>query len=732
MRTKLKTIMALLLGAFLALAVGHGLPPSWIAPVFVLWIPALAAYLWIRESREDSAAPAGAESPFPIAPAVALSAACGAYLISAGAADPSAFLAGWWPHSLSWGWLRKSGLFRFALATAALIPVVRRLHGQKLGRMAAAGWLLATAFCVGCFWIETGGLALYRDDHPSFLFRFWAFARSLPSMAYYNPFWNAGNVETASVSSGVPALGLLFWPCWRIWPSHVVYTAVIAVALAVIVPLLAAGSVRMAGGGRTAAAMAAILALGCGRIFFLWSLHFGTVPASFACAFIMPLCAAMARILRDPHPPRWAAVVMALSLAAFASWPPAAFMAVPAAMAALFSLRHVSRRGFLLLAAGAGAAALLLLPGWWAVIQHANVAGFAQAHTRVGPWREEIIEGFKILRGHLLGANPLIVFLGLGGVVFWPDRSVRRIFGITLAGLVLIAGWGEMVKPQFQLTRAGIPMLLAAVIPAALWMERLLESRRTALAPIRAALLAALALGAYAASNIYRNQSPAPYAVMDRNPRKIAEWIRTRAPADARVMFAGYTVHAFGRGHVAYLPVITGRSMMACDYYHFSTSMREYEYPPRNFREEDEDVFAFLDVYNIGAVLTHHDFWKRFFRKYPDRFEESAAFGETGRSVAFLVRRPPPGWFVRGGGSVTQDINELRVLVTDPSAPCVIRFNWVDGLRPDPPATIRPFDAGRDVRFIEIDPHGQPDIRLRWSQWRRGIVAGDPSTAASP
>lgn len=698
----------------MAAVTGHGLPPSWIGPACVLWIPALSFYLWFR-GRHTPAPPASAS--LPIAPAVALAAACGVFLISAGSADPNSFLLGWWPTSHSWGTVRKSGLLRFALLTAVLIPVTQRLHGRKLGWAVMAGWLLATALCVGWFWLETGGAALYRDDHPSFLFRFWAFARGLPSMAYYNPFWNAGKIETASVASGVPTLGILFWPLWRTVPPHVVYTAVVAVALALVVPLLAAGSVRLAGGGRTAAGVAALLALGSGRIFFLWSLHFGTVPASFACAFIMPLCAAIVRILRDGHPPRWAAGILAVSLAAFASWPPATFMAVPAALAVLACVRDLTRRQFLLLVAGAGLAVVLLLPGWLAVVHHGSVAKFSQATPQVGAWSEEIAEGFTILRGHLLGANPLIVFLGLGGIAFWPDRTLRRVFGITLAGLVLIAGWGEMVKPQFQLTRAGIPMLLAAVIPAALWMERMLEDRRFSCAPLRAALLALLAMGAYATAHIYRNQGAPPYEIMGKTPRAIADWIRTNTPEDSRVMFAGATVHGFGRGHVAYLPVITGHSMMACDYYHFSTAMREYEYPPRAFRKEDEDVFAFLDLYNVGAVLTCQEYWKSFFRKYPDRFEESAAFGTSRRSVAFIVRRPPPGWFVQGAGTVTPSINALRVHVTNPDTPCVIRFHWVDGLRPDPPVTLRPWDAGRDVQFIEINPHGQADFSLRWSQW---------------
>lgn len=209
---------------------------------------------------------------------------------------------------------------------------------------------------------------------------------------------------------------------------------------------------------------------------------------------------------------------------------------------------------------------------------------------------------------------------------------------------------------------------------------------------------------------------------MGDEPRAIGRWIADNVPPGARVLFAGPTVHGYGGGHVAYLPVLAGRSMMACDYYHFSPSTHEYEFPPRAFREEPEDVFAFLDLYNIAAVFTYHEHWKKFFRRFPDRFEEAAAFGQEGRRMAFRVRRPPPGPFVVGSGSVEEDTNRLAVVLDDPSAPAVIRWHWADGMTADPPARVYPHDAGRGVRFIAIEPGGASAVRVRWSPLRAALL----------
>ena len=212
----------------------------------------------------------------------------------------------------------------------------------------------------------------------------------------------------------------------------------------------------------------------------------------------------------------------------------------------------------------------------------------------------------------------------------------------------------------------------------------------------------------------YRNRTPAQISAWQPQTVEMAGWIRANVPADARLVFLGFTLHGYGGGHVAYLPVLTGRQMMACDFYHFSPKKVEYDYPPRAWRENDEDVLAFLDLYNASHVTTWQPQWKKFCRRHPEWFEEVATFGRRQNLSFFRVRRAPPGWFLQNSGSVSVEINRLRVTVDDPLRPAVIRYNWVPGLRAPAPVTIAPWDAGRETRLILIEPHGQSAFDLTY------------------
>ena len=53
----------------------------------------------------------------------------------------------------------------------------------------------------------TGGEALYRTDHPSFMFRLFEFTRTFPQLVNYNPYWNGGTEHFVGVTSGIAGPG---------------------------------------------------------------------------------------------------------------------------------------------------------------------------------------------------------------------------------------------------------------------------------------------------------------------------------------------------------------------------------------------------------------------------------------------------------------------------------------------------------------------------------------------
>ena len=690
-------------------------PFAWL----VIFIPVFAAVIFaIWKSRREHVA----DAPSAILPVIL--AACAVVLLASNVATGSRFFViGWWPDALDIRGLVTSGLFVFALLTIAMMVLLWLGKDRAVKQIVTAAAIILPLFCAAILLMHTGGAALYRDDHPSFMLRFWAFARSLPSPSFYNPFWNGGRIETTAISTGLQFPGLLFWPFWRFMPVHEVYTGIVAFIMAVLIPVMAAAGVRLAGGGRLAMAVAALLALNPSRFVFIWTLHYGTMPSGISSAFIMIICGALVYVFGRGETSRPIIPVLAFGLIGMAMWPPGAIFMMPVMLAVLLSARWWTAARFRMLVLSALVAGIFLLPGVWAVFQNVHVGKFVDADQHVIHYAAELQKGWNRILTHFSGSHPLIVFFGVFGVACIPRPEVRRICGITIAGLILLAGWGLMFKPVLQLNRAAIPLMYAAIIPAALWLEIILSVKSKAWLPLRAAMLSLLMVGAGASAQYLKNKGPAPYTIMNDDIKEVVAWIKNSTPPDSRVLFAGTTVHAYAGGHVAYLPVLTGRSMMACDYYHFSPKLVEYEYPPKAFRTNDASILRFLDLYNVSAVMTHHEAWVEFFRDRPELFQETGIFGPNRKRIGFRVLREAPGWFVEGSGEVKQSINRLDVRVDDPSRPVVLRFDWVNGLRADAPVKIKPVDVEPGVKFIGIDPGGVESFSLTWSQWRGGFAS---------
>lgn len=645
-------------------------------------------------------------------PALVLLGAVLLFLFSGSAGQESFFFLDW----VSSGARLRSGISLFFVGVAATIVLLSALRRWNAARWLWGILLLALVVSLWRLMSETGGRALYRDDHTSFLYRFWIFGRTFPRLVYYNPFWNGGRAATYLISSGVASLGIPFWPLWRWCNPSLVYTPLIGTAFIILVPLLAAASLRLMRASWTAAACAGLLALATCRLFFVHLLHFGTVGSLFAMAFLMPVMAALYRVLFLKGRGWWLAFILVGSAVLLFTWPGSVFVAGPVLATGLVSVNRVERRTLRYLALCAVVAAVCVAPFVMGVLLHSDYRAFSSMEeVRATGWADSFRAGIDVLRVNLAGAHPILLFLGLGGVLFLPDRRVRRWCLPPLVLFGLLAGWGNQWKPQFQLDRMLIPMLLVAIVPASLWVARLLDGEARRMIPARALLLALLVSGAWTASRIYGNQSAASYRTVSQPMRGLVAWIRANTPADGRILFAGPTVHGYGGAHVAVLSLWTERDMMACDYYAFSPRKVAYDFPPREWRDGGHAELAqYLDLYNVTHVVTYHENWKKVFRKRPGHYEEVASFMQrTLRICVFRVNRPS-SMFLAGSGRIEAGINCLRVSVDDSAIESVLKYNWVDGLSALPPAELHPVDAGGGVRFIGLRPNGEKECRIRY------------------
>jgi hypothetical protein len=672
----------------------------------------LGATAWRTWRRGPAARPRLAAELIP----ALLLAGGGMYLFAGAALHPWTYFVNWIPQPGPLGDALRTGLPQFVLLTAALTPWAFRR--RRWGGVLAVGLVAAQAAALATFLWTTGGTALYKDDHPSFLFRLWELARTFPRFINYNPWWNGGIVNAYCTTSGTGALGLPLLPLWRCLPVHAVYTLGLGLAYIVALPLVAAGSLRIMGAGRTAAACAGLLALGVSRHFFLWLLHYGTVCAPLVAAFILPTAACLYRVFWLDRREIWLGAALVVSVLMLLQWPPGGLMAVPLALGALASWRRWTwpKIRFLLVCAGIVLAValrrlLVILLKGGAVVAHVTEGGDAAAIAWNAVWGD----GFRFLVAHLQEVHPVLLVFGFAGLLVPGVRAVRRWFGIPLLAFALIVGWGPQILPNLELGRMAIPMAFLAVAPAAGWAARLLRGGNGWLAPARAALVALLALGGANVANVYGNRSGAGYRLLPPEIRAFAARLREEVPEDGRVLFAGAMVHHFGQGHVAYLPVLAERQMMAVDYYHFPMTYVEYEYPPHPFYTSHEALRDFVRFYNVTHVATYHERWKRAFRELGPECEELAGFESVQASV-FRLRRPSTP-FVQGAGRVRADFNVLDVEVADPEAEAVLCYNWAEGLSAPAPVELFPCAAGPGVVLIGVRPNGCGEFRIRHRSW---------------
>jgi len=710
------TLLAVFLGILLLWALhggGHFLHVRWLGSLAWL-VPAFVAVALVRRKRHAGAGP-GVGIDRQDLPGLVLFGCLVVYLFSSAATHPRFFFPGWGPEG---GWesvLLRSRLARFVCVTALLTPVFLWRRTRP--------WLIVFLILVFCQFqclneliSKTDALPLYGDDHPSFMNRLWVFGQTFPRLVYYNPFWNGGKVAAYIVASGTTSVGTALWPVWRFGNMTAVYTPALAFLFIVAVPFLVCASVRMVRGSVAAAFTGGLLGLTMSRYFFVWFLHFGTVGAAFSLSFIALLAAGLYRLLWSERRELWPAALVVVSAFMLFAWPPALFMSLPLLLGAVCSVRRWPKSRIVLLALTAAAAALVCLPYLFVILGRVDVQGFAEAGKAPMDLARELTKGWRRFGEHLRQGQPLTVFLGMAGVCVLPSRALRRFFVPTVLGLLFLASWGKIWLPKFELSRAGIPLFFVASLPAALWAGRILETRAAGLAPVRAAIAAFLLVAGLNTAKIYDNKHPAPYRVMPPEITDLVAWIRTHTPEDGRILFAGCTVHGYGGGHVAFLPAMTGREMMACDYYHFSPARVEYNYPPRAFRGSCARELTFFDLYNVTHVVSYHKGWLAEFRAHPELFEEVWTFGRRTKKSVFRVRRRSSP-LLKGLGSVEAKINVFHVRVDDPHEPIVLRYHWDEGLAADPPVDIRPYDVGHQIRFIEVHPNGKKTFRIRFKPW---------------
>lgn len=614
----------------------------------------------------------------------------------------------------------RSGVLRFVLLSWALLPVFLVARARRgLGVLLLLLLVGGQALCAVALLWTTEGLAVYSDDHPSFMFRIAEFWGSFPWRENYVPHWNAGIVNSVLVSSGTTGYAWAAAPLWWLFEPHVVYTVALIAVQIVAVPWVTVWALRTLGLGREGAVAGGILSLCAGRLCFVWMLHFGTAGAALSWAMLPAAFAFLFAVAVRRQRTLATFVGLVLSMFFLAQWPPSMVAGIP-----FLALVVSSRRRWMDCRArwvlGGGGLLVVALLTHTLVVAALGKDLLAYTLTPSGESASAVAVLRKlhdIVAPGVVELHPLVAVFGVAGVWFLPWKRLRRWTVVTLVALAVVFSAGPVLAPRMQLERMAIAAGALAIIPAACWLRRVWSARAPSAAILQSLTLALLALGVVNTARIYGGQGFAPFTALQPSVQQLADWVRSHVPEDGRLLFAGRAVHAYGRGHIAYLPILAGREMMACDYYGFPVGMVEMDYPPRAARDRPGGLHGFMRLHGVSHVVTYHKNYIDYFRSEPNQFREATSIAsEAGGVFVVFEVLGGGGKFLEGEGSVKADFN--RWTVTFPEVPptqAVIAYNWHDRLRADAPAVVFPHDTGLGATFIGIRPNGARQVIIRYN-----------------
>jgi len=628
-------------------------------------------------------------------------------------------------------WWLKTGI-KFALGSLILSAAFYK-WSDRVQRWVpwAFGLLLILAQVVlaTAAWKTMDGGVPWGFDHPSFMYRLHEFGSQFPgALGGYHPAWNGGTEHFVGVTSGSHAFGMLIWPMLQMRAPHEFYGAALIFWFIVAFPWIGVWSVRSAGVSWIGSFCAGLLLSGVSRDMFMWLWHFGTVGAMTSAMMALPVTALGYRLAVLRKGGWGTALALGLSAWLMCLWTPGVFVGAGLMLGWLWNAREWTWKSNLRVLAAGVLALVLLVPWLWTTLFPCrSVVDYVGMNVARSGGGEMLIGGAVRLVRALESWHPVLLFMGLIGVFWAAPPRVRRWGLPALLLLGGIAGWSREWKPLSQMERMVIPMASVAVFPAAVLCGKLFGGReRREFVRGRAILwalgqgvvLTALLFGIREARTHYTNASPAPMRMLSPEMESFSEWIRTEVPKDARVGFAGKSLHFYGGGNLAYFPILAGREMMADDYYGFPCGTVEYNYPPAAYRESMEDWLFFSRAYGVSHWVGTVEYVRQTMEAYPSLFEKVRSMEELGQTIeVFRVKEPGPlGRFWEGSGTVTAQINKLLIEPADPSVErVVIRYNWREGLIcKTAGASIEPVAIDENLTFIGVHPGGNQKVQIRY------------------
>lgn len=597
------------------------------------------------------------------------------------------------------------------------------------------------ALLLSVFLIQTSGRQIYSDDHSTFFYRLVLLKEQFPVIPFYYPFWNGGLDARDFLATGVLNIFFLAAPLIYAFPVEQVYNFIVASLLFLFLPAMILWASRLARLSWAAAGTAATLALCSSFTWYKWALSYGTLGFATTVAILPVVLAFSSLILAQAKQlTRLQAILLVIVITLMLFWSLSGIVFIPLMLAALILLPRLLKQRYLptiLLSLIAINLPWILL--FWSASQ---VSSFLvsedppisveaetsqQGATTVDGnlWETEervfrkpsykhkaggldIRKSLSITREQGHSANPLVLFLAIPGLLLL-QKGTRRYYVLTYIWLLFLGSVCVPFKPQLELDRMLVILVMCLTIPAGAALVELLNNTKTWKQLIPATVAGGfLMVGPLSTAAIVNNRGLMRYTFVDQRLTELVDVINTEVQT-GRAFFAGCVVHELNGGHLAPLAYFTQRPLIASSHVHNIwryTRALPYEFLVRKL----EGHLEYFNLYNVTHILVFENGIRNFYQSHPEHFELvwEAPFRWNGQPLHMYRRRNyDPTYFLQGDGEiVAQHTNSVTVKLFTPQA--VLKFNYFPFLTADG-CQIKPFEVTQGISLIKLSscPTGQ-------------------------
>jgi hypothetical protein len=325
------------------------------------------------------------------------------------------------------------------------------------------------------------------------------------------------------------------------------------------------------------------------------------------------------------------------------------------------------------------------------------------------------------------GFRLMLLLMGSLGIVQLL-RGERKPLGTMLAGaalaLFIVTYFGSLIPflKGWQPLRFKVPCDLVLVLASACSIARWVTERPPA-SP--AYIVPILLIGASVTFlfNLATTESLGKLKLRTQIRPEIGalvDWIRTEAPAEARVLFeesgdeTGFVYD--GMYLSSFVPHWTGRQLIGGpinlynDRHHFAEFHSGKLFKRDIQTLTDDAVKNYFRLYNIGAVVAFYPASIQRLQSIPGLVVLDRRIGP----IHLMKVNQPLTWFLEGEGKVRASPNRLEVSDVKGSE-IILKYHWVDGLAGGPAVKIVPVKMHDDpIPFIKIiDPPAAFTLQIR-------------------